>query len=89
MAPHKLYKINKIMNYFDLAVAFESMEKTSSRLKLITILVDLFRKSNNQTISKIIYLLQRKISPDFTGVEIGVAEKLVIKSISKSTATID
>jgi len=75
------------MNYFDLAVAFESMEKTSSRLKLITILVDLFRKSNNQAISKIIYLLQGKISPNFTGVEIGVAEKLVIKSISKSTAT--
>ena len=75
------------MNYVDLAIAFENMEKTSSRLKLIKILVDLFQKSNNQIISKIIYLIQGKIGPDFTGIEIGVAEKLVIKSISKSTAT--
>jgi len=75
------------MKYMDLALALENMEKTSSRLELIKILVDLFHKSDNQIIYKIAYLIQGKIAPDFTGVEIGIAEKLAIKSISKSTAT--
>ncbi|MCY3854117.1 MAG: ATP-dependent DNA ligase [Thaumarchaeota archaeon] len=75
------------MKYINLAIAFENMEKTSSRLKLTGILVELFKKTNLQMISKIIYLIQGKIRPNFSGVEIGIAEKLAMKSISKSTAT--
>ena len=34
---------------------------------------------------KIVYLLQGKLRPDFEGVELGVAEKLAMRAISKSS----
>src|SRR5207244_11505273 len=35
--------------------------------------------------SKVIYLLQGKLRPDHEGVEIGIAEKIAIKALSKSS----
>ena len=61
------------------------MSKTSSRLKLISILVDLFRITPKETISKIIYLIQGKLGPNFIGIEIGIAEKLAMGAIAKSS----
>ena len=43
------------------------------------------RKPPQEVISKIVYLLQGKLRPDFEGIELGVAEKLAIKAISKSS----
>ena len=57
------------------------MESTTKRLELTQYLVELFEKTPNEVISKIVYLLQGKLRPDFEGVELGVAEKLAIKSI--------
>ena len=37
------------------------------------------------TIAKIVYLIQGKLRPDFEGIELGVAEKIAMKSISKSS----
>ena len=61
------------------------MEKTKSRLLLIDHLVDLFKKTPNVTIKKIIYLLQGKLSNSDDGIELGLAEKLTIKALSEST----
>src|SRR5215211_6009915 len=57
------------------------MEKTKSRLLLIDHLVDLFKKTPNSTIKKIVYLLQGKICPSYEGIELGLAEKLTIKEV--------
>ncbi len=72
------------MEFSILAETFEKMEKTAKRLELTDLLVDLFKKTPNDQISKIVYLIQGKIRPDFEGVELGVAEKLAIRAISKS-----
>ncbi len=73
------------MEYSILAESFKKMESTRKRLELTQFLVELFEKTPDDVISKITYLLQGKLRPDFEGVEIGIAEKLAIKAISKSS----
>jgi len=68
-----------------LADAFDRMESTKKRLELTQYLVELFEKTPQKVISKIVYLLQGKLRPDFEGVELGVAEKLAVRAISKSS----
>jgi DNA ligase-1 len=60
------------------------MESTTKRLELTQYLVDLFKKTPPEVISSVIYLLQGKLKPDHEGIELGVAEKIAIKAISKS-----
>ncbi|MDH3341975.1 MAG: ATP-dependent DNA ligase, partial [Nitrosopumilus sp.] len=73
------------MEFSILADSFYKMESTRKRLELTQFLVDLFEKTPNEVISKIVYLIQGKLRPDFEGIELGVAEKLAIRSISKSS----
>ena len=73
------------MEFSILANTFKKMESTRKRLELTQYLVELFEETPKEVITKIIYLLQGKLRPDFEGIELGVAEKLAIKSISKSS----
>ena len=73
------------MEFSILADSFYKMESTKKRLELTQFLVELFEKTPNEVISKIVYLIQGKLRPDFEGIELGVAEKLAIRSISKSS----
>ena len=61
------------------------MEGTTKRLELTRLLVELFQKTSPELISKMVYLIQGKLRPDFEGIELGVAEKLAIKAIAKSS----
>lgn len=63
------------------------MEATTKRLELTQHLVDLFKVTPRDSISKIVYLIQGKLRPDFEGVELGVAEKLAIRAIAKSSGS--
>ena len=74
------------MKFSVLADTFERMEKTKKRLALTDFLVDLFKNTPNDLVAKIVYLIQGKLRPDFDGIEIGVAEKLVIRAVYRSTA---
>ncbi len=73
------------MEFSLLVDSFYKMESTRKRLELTDILVELFEKTPHDVISKIVYLLQGKLRPDFEGIELGVAEKLAIRAISKSS----
>ena len=73
------------MEFAVLAESFNKMESTRKRLELTQLLVELFKSTPQDVISKIVYLLQGKIRPDFEGIELGIAEKLAIKAISKSS----
>ncbi len=73
------------MEFAILAESFNKMEATRKRLELTQILVELFEKTPHDVISKIVYLIQGKLRPDFEGIELGVAEKLAIRAISKSS----
>jgi DNA ligase-1 len=73
------------MEFSTLAESFNKMESTRKRLELTQFLVELFEKTPNDVIAKITYLIQGKLRPDFEGIELGVAEKLAIRAISKSS----
>jgi len=73
------------MEYSILAESFKKMESTRKRLELTQLLVELFEETSNEVISKIVYLIQGKLRPDFEGIELGVAEKLAIRAVSKSS----
>ena len=61
------------------------MENTTKRLELTQHLVDLFKITPPEIIPKVVYLLQGKLRPDHEGIEVGVAEKIALRALSKST----
>ena len=73
------------MEFSILVESFYKMESTRKRLELTQLLVELFKNTPDEIISKIVYLIQGKLRPDFEGIELGIAEKLAIKAISKSS----
>ena len=74
-----------MMEFSVIAKTFERMEKTKKRLELTDILVELFKNIPQEIVSNVVYLLQGIIRPQFEGVELGIAERLAIKAISKSS----
>ena len=73
------------MEFSIISEIFEKMEKTSKRTELTEILVELLQKTPKKIIPIIVYLLQGVIRPNFEGIELGIAEKLAIRAISKSS----
>ena len=73
------------MEFSIIAELFEKMENTSKRIELTNILVELLKKTPKKIIPNVVYLLQGIIRPNFEGVELGVAEKLAIRALSKSS----
>ena len=73
------------MKFSIISDAFQKMEATSKRLEKTDILVKLIQEIPDDVISKAIYLIQGKLRPNFEGVELGIAEKLVMRAMSKSS----
>ena len=73
------------MKFSIISDALQKMEVTSKRLELTDILVKLIQEIPEDVISRAIYLIQGKLRPNFEGVELGIAEKLVMKAMSKSS----
>jgi len=73
------------MEFSVISNAFQQMEATSKRLELTDILVKLIQEIPEEVIAKAIYLIQGKLRPNFEGVELGIAEKLVMRAMSKSS----
>ena len=73
------------MEFSIIAEIFERMENTTKRIELTNLLVELLKKIPKKIIPNAVYLLQGIIRPNFEGVELGVAEKLAIRAISKSS----
>ena len=72
------------MEFTIISEMFEKMEETRKRIELTNILVELLKKTPKKLIQNVVYLLQGIIRPNFEGVELGIAEKLAIRAISKS-----
>ena len=72
------------MDFAVLAEAFDKMTQTSSRTELTAILVEVLKKTPDKLVSRVSYLTQGKLYPDFVGIEIGMAEKTAAKAIEKA-----
>jgi DNA ligase-1 len=72
------------MDYSVIAEAYEKIEATTKRLEMTDLLVELLNKTPKDVITRVVYLTQGKLYPDFMGVEMGVAEKLAVKALSRA-----
>ena len=71
------------LKFSQVAQAFEKIEATTKRLEMTSLLVDLIKETPKDELSKVVYLLQGKLYPDYVGVELGLAEKLLIKAAAE------
>ncbi len=73
------------MQYSELVEAFETIEATSKRLEITGFLVQLLKETPPASIDKVVYLTQGKLYADYLGVELGIAEKLLIRAVVLAT----
>src|SRR5256885_7455040 len=72
-----------LVEFAHLAHTFEELDQTSSRLTLIELLTQLFRTIERpEEIEQVCYLVQGRVAPFFVALEMGMAEKSVIRSIA-------
>ena len=71
------------MTFKELADYFEKLEETSSRLTLIEILSELFKKVSPTEVPMVSYLIQGRVAPFYEATEIGMAEKNVAATIAR------
>lgn len=64
------------------AEAFQSLEATTKRGEMTTILAELFKQASAQEIDKLTYLLRGRLGPPFEAPEFGVAERLILVALS-------
>ncbi|HEY3373572.1 MAG TPA: ATP-dependent DNA ligase [Candidatus Aquicultor sp.] len=73
------------MLYLLLAQAFRDIEATTKRIAMTDSLATLLRETPPQDIAKVVYLIQGRLHPNFMGIEIGMAEKLVVRAVANAT----
>lgn len=73
------------LKFIKLAETFEKVEATTKRLEMTSLLVDLVKETPKDELGRVVNLLQGKLYPDYVGVELGVAEKLLAKAIAEVT----
>jgi len=71
------------LKFSEVANAFERIEATTKRLEMTSLLVDLIKETPKDEVSKVVYIIQGKLYPDYVGVELGLAEKLLIKAAAE------
>lgn len=70
------------MTFSTLSFYFQKLEAITSRNKMIEVLAELFSNASKEEIDKICYLLQGRVAPLFMPIEFGMADKMVIRSLS-------
>ena len=73
------------MLYSNVVEAYEKIEATAKRLEMTELLVQLFKQTPKDEIDRLVYLTQGKVHPDYMGIELGLAEKLVIRALAQAT----
>ena len=73
-----------VMLFKDLASYLERLEATSSRLEITRILTDLFKASSAPEIDKVVYLSLGILAPNYEGVILNLAEKMMIRTLAKA-----
>jgi DNA ligase 1 len=72
------------MNFKIFADYLSRLEKTASRNKITEILADLLKKSSSEEVDKVCYLSLGQLAPSYVGMEFNLAEKLMIRAVSKA-----
>jgi DNA ligase-1 len=70
------------VRYLIVAEAYRDLEQVSSRLALTERLAALLAQTPAELLPTVCYLCQGLIAPEFAGVDLGLAEKLAIRSVA-------
>jgi DNA ligase 1 len=70
------------VRYSDLAAAFERLEATQGRLEMTRLLVELLGKVPAVEMVPVVRLLSGAVAPDWEGLEVGLAEKQILKVLA-------
>jgi DNA ligase 1 len=73
------------MLYSRIVETYSKIEATTKRLEITSLLVELIQATPKSVVDKVVYLTQGKLYPDFLGIELGVAEKLLFRVLAKVT----
>ncbi|MBU0998285.1 ATP-dependent DNA ligase [Patescibacteria group bacterium] len=73
------------MKFIVLANYLNRLEKEASRNKITEILSDLFKESSADEIDKIVYLVLGQIAPNYQGLVLNMAEKMMIRVIANAS----
>ncbi|HEX9428857.1 MAG TPA: DNA ligase, partial [Candidatus Bathyarchaeia archaeon] len=73
------------MFYSRIVETYAKIEATTKRLEITRLLVELIDATPHSIIDKVVYLTQGKLYPDFFGIELGVAEKLLFRALARVT----
>ncbi|MBI3289966.1 ATP-dependent DNA ligase [Candidatus Microgenomates bacterium] len=74
------------MTFGQLAVYLERLEKTASRNEITQILADLFKETKAAEIDKVCYLILGELVPSYQGIELNLAEKMMIRVLAQAYA---
>ena len=72
------------MEYERLCDYYERLEATTKRLEMTDILVELVKEASGD-LRAVVYLTRGQLAADFEGVELGVADKLVVRALVQIT----
>lgn len=72
------------MTFVRFAKYLQELEKTASRNEITRILANLFKDSTPSEIDKICYLVLGRIAPQYEGTEFNLAEKMVLRVLSRA-----
>src|SRR2546421_4517122 len=73
------------MLYSRIVETYAKIEATAKRREITSFLVELIQDTPHSILDKVVYLTQGKLYPDFLGIELGVAEKLLFRILAKVT----
>src|SRR5438445_9079139 len=77
------------MQFARVVDVYEKIEATTKRLEMTELLVGLLRDTSKEDLDKVVYLTQGRIHPDYEGIELGLAEKLVMRVLAHATGLDD
>lgn len=78
--------VGATVRFAELASFFDRLERTSGRLEMTAILAEMLGKVPKGDLPVVVRLLQGAVAPDWEGVELGVAEKTILKVLAQATS---
>jgi len=73
------------LRFAELCDSYERLEAISKRLEMRAVLVELIRPLRPPDLSRVLYLSQGMLRPEYEGVELGVADSLARRAVALST----
>ena len=73
------------MLFRELVDTYGELERTSSRLEMTDILSQFFKKADRGSLRKAVYLTQGQLYPDFNQQKLGMADKLLFRTLAFAT----